>query len=137
MKCAWCEGKLDEEETETPSKSKCDEILCDTCYDDEYRIICSLCGNMMDKPETVEEGYFYMLTQDMGGNDVIGNNLKKGIYQIIEFPFFADGMTEGHFYSNSFKFIRNLTKKELKHIKENNYNNCEICEDCKIQRCRD
>ena len=135
MKCNWCEKDLDKEEQEHPYKSKSDEIICDSCYDDEYRMICTLCQSMMDIPDTVKEGYFFMLTEDMYGRNVCGDELKKGIYQIIEFPFYADGITEGHFYSNSFKFIRNLTDEEIKNIEENDFKNCEVCDEC-AKKCK-
>lgn len=129
--CSWCNKKLDSEEIESPRLSNDDkEIICDNCYEDKYSMTCTLCEDMFDKPMKVEDGYYFLITEDRFGSDTLGKNLDAGVYKIIKFPFFADGITEGFYYSDAFQKIRDLTSSEKIDIKEAGHRDEEVCEDC-------
>ena len=95
--------------------------------------MCPLCEDRFKTPNTVEEGFYYLITKYRCGSDVIGKTLRTGIYKITEFPFFADGMIEGHYFSNGFKRIRFLTKEEVKDVKKNCYHDDVVCDECALK----
>ncbi len=128
--CTWCKKRLDYEEVESPHLSEDNEVLCDDCYDEKYRRICPLCEEYYEDSKTVEDGFYYMIIEKREGSDTIGKSLQRGIYQIIQFPFFADGMIEGHYFSRAFKKLRILTKEEKEKIKKEEIKDNEICKDC-------
>ena len=131
--CTWCKKRLDNEEVETPKLSEDNEVICDDCYDEEYMSFCPLCEDRFETPKTVEDGYYYLITEYRCGSDTCGKKIKRGIYKITKFPFFADGIIEGVYFSNVFKRIRFLTKDEVKEIKKDNIRDNTICIGCALK----
>lgn len=102
QKCTSCEEDLDGEEIENPRKDKDGSILCDDCYDEEYEHHCPICEEFFYEDLNAKITPKYLMVLQMVGDDV---GLTAGIYEIIRYPFFADGIIEMHIFKRAVKRI--------------------------------
>lgn len=116
VKCSWCETLLDSEEKGSPHRDNEGRIICDDCYNDEYRFNCAKCGELVD----LDGAKFFILT--FGGN----NNVDKGVYEILKFPFYVSNVIgTDEIDSQCVKKVREVSEEE---IGCNGY----ICSDCAV-----
>lgn len=81
---------------------RCDSYLdghgcevCEDCHADD-RFVCCLCGEF---DNTAEQHLLLVVTAESAS--AIGGPLGPGTYLIAKWPYYADGMIEGHFYADS------------------------------------
>jgi hypothetical protein len=103
--CTLCGDELDQEEIEFPQKNKDGAIICDRCFDDRYSHLCPICENNFSEnfEEQISPKYL-LVTKDVG--EEFG--IESGIYEIIAYPFFADGITEWHLITSALKRIADI-----------------------------
>lgn len=102
QKCSSCEGVLCGDEIESPRKDKDGSILCDECYDEKYEHNCPICEEYFYEDLDAEITPKYLMVLEKVG-DTVG--LTAGIYEIISYPFFADGIIEMHIFKDAVKRI--------------------------------
>lgn len=105
MPCEYCGRELYDWELEEPHHDEQGAIMCDDCYDDNYRNICQLCEESYEKPTAPEELFFIVSKET--ASSVAFNPIKPGIYQTISWPYFM-GSTFGFemLFEDSIKLIR-------------------------------
>lgn len=91
MICDVCSKPLTDEEQESPREDKDGGILCDECFENEYTHRCPMCEDLFDEDLTVGISPKYLLITDYV-SDYFG--IEKGIYEIISYPFYRDGIIE-------------------------------------------
>ncbi len=94
--CEWCEERLTDEEIEYPRDSI--QTICDECYHEHYEFTCCWCQEY----DHVDHQHVYLiLTEEF-------DDLQSGIYKIVDFPYFVDGMITGWFIRSSLERICDL-----------------------------
>jgi DNA-directed RNA polymerase subunit RPC12/RpoP len=90
-----------------------DEIMCEECYDENYRETCPICEESYDTKDFVND--FFVL------NEEAAKETKKqpGIYRILERPFFFGNIVSGFesFFDSAIKLEIPLRINEYKKIK--------------------
>lgn len=121
-KCSSCGEKLVEEEVESPGMDKDGAILCDKCFENKYTHRCPICEEFFDEEiETKITPKYLMVLPGVG--EYIG--LDCGIYEILNYPFFADGIIETHIFKDAVKRICDAPSN-IEHCNTL----CYICNDC-------
>jgi hypothetical protein len=105
MKCTLCEEELDEEEIESPRKDRDGDIICDKCFDDRYSYHCPICEEMFSEDFSVKISPKYPLIAEYASEDI---DIDSGIYEILSYPFYADGVIEIHIFKSAVKRISGL-----------------------------
>ena len=98
MICEYCEEVLDEEEQEAPREDKAGNIICDKCFEEEYMFTCPICGELFEEDFSKSISPQYLFISEYAGEDV---GISPGVYEIIAYPFFADGVVEAHIFKNA------------------------------------
>lgn len=94
-KCTWCGNKLDEEQSANPRLDESKEVICDECYREHYEGECDRCGEIVEETELqMKPGELLALWQEADG-------LQPGYYRVLSWPIYADGMIEGHIYTDA------------------------------------
>lgn len=75
--------------------------LCESCYQAEHAFHCCMCDNH-DCHEA--PGRLAVMTRGEG-------KLKRGLYRITSWPFYANGMIEGFLFEGSFERVGEVPKK--------------------------
>jgi len=102
QKCSSCGDDLDGEEIDSPRHDKDGTILCDECFEDKYTHRCPICEKLYEEDVDAEITRKYIMVLPNVGENV---GLTVGIYEIISYPFFADGIIEMHIFKNAVKRI--------------------------------
>ena len=89
MKCTRCGERLGAEEIESPSVDKDGDIICDHCFEEQYTYNCPVCEEFFDEDFSQKISPKYLLISDYAGEEM---GVESGIYEIISYPFFRDGM---------------------------------------------
>ena len=131
--CDYCGETLDECELENPFKDVDDNILCDLCYEINYRNTCVICEESYDKPTKPEELFFVIATEVK--DDVLMHPIIPGIYQTTSWPYFlaATGFGFEMLYESSIKLVRALDINSIlkKLYSSHEYiGGDEICSEC-------
>ena len=105
MKCTGCETELNAEEAESPRIDEDGGLICDQCFKDKYSHLCPLCEETFDKDFSVKISPKHILVTKYAAEEL---GFDPGIYEIISYPFFADGITELHLFASSIKKIAEL-----------------------------
>jgi len=121
MNCTSCEEVLDTEEEDSPYVDKRGDIICDRCYEDQYSHICPICEKKFDEDFSKDISPRYLLITEDAGDDL---SLAPGIYEIISYPFFFDGVIEITLIKSSIRKIADLPECTC----ENDINY--VCEEC-------
>ena len=123
--CTECKTELDTEEAESPRLDEDGNIICDECFENQYSHLCPLCGEIFDEDFSVKISPKHILITEYAAEEL---RLNPGIYEIISYPFFADGITEFYLYASSIKKIAELPGdfNEGDFIADIHY----VCEDC-------
>lgn len=102
MECTECGAILEDDETEHPNRNKSGEILCYGCFDYHYEYLCPLCGESFyeDFEQEISPKYF-LCTEDAA----IDLSIEPGIYEIVKYPYYADGLIEVQLYKDAVKWI--------------------------------
>lgn len=103
--CTCCGDELDQEEIEFPQKNKNGDIICDRCFDDRYSHLCPICENKFSENFEVQISPKYLLVTDDVGKEL---DIRSGIYEIIKYPFFADGITEWNLITTAINRIADM-----------------------------
>lgn len=107
--CTWCGEALDSEERESPERDDSGDVMCDDCYDEEYRGYCDRCGEKHDKSElAANPGDLIAIWRTAPG---LSGDLMPGYYRVNGWPFFADGMIEGYFYNDRLERVTDLDEQ--------------------------
>lgn len=129
--CTSCGVSLSDEELENPRRDSGGDVICDSCYSDEFEDWCSLCDEVVDKDELeASPGHIVAVYSDApvrGGDD-----LKAGYYRVLSWPFFADGMVEGYFIGGTLERLADLDDKGKRAAKDQSCLSGPMC-----KRCRD
>lgn len=102
QKCSLCGDNLKEEEIESPKTDKDGSLLCDECFENKYTHSCPICEEWFDEDFSAKITPKFLLVLPSVGENV---GLDAGIYEIIRYPFYADGITEMHIYKGAVKRI--------------------------------
>lgn len=107
-----------------------DEIMCEECYDENYRDICPICENSYDVKDYVSD--YIIINEELAKRE----KMKPGIYKILSRPFFFGNCVTGFdaFFPSSLELAVSIRINEFKKIDCGN-NCCEvgndtICPDC-------
>lgn len=117
--CEWCKEALDEEEARHPNKSDNGDILCDSCYHEEYYITCVDCEEPFPKGDA---DYFVITNSDDPDND----DFQTGLYRIISTPFYLSNITGGDMIDE--KSVKRLCN-HAKDIEQSGL----VCKECAIK----
>jgi len=102
MYCTICKELLNEEEMESPRKDKDETVICDKCWGEKYEHLCPICENIFDKDLDAEISPKHIIVSEYAGETLYTD---PGIYEVIKYPFYADGMIEMSFYLDAIKWI--------------------------------
>ena len=100
--CTHCGRDIPGDEMENISRDQDGDPICDECYYDQYHFRCSLCG----EHEHNRHQHNVMVVYEDG---VIGGQ-KPGLFQIIDLPYYMDGMIEGYVIESAVKRVGPLPK---------------------------
>lgn len=128
--CAHCGEKLNSEELEFPYvHEEEDGPICENCDNEHYRDYCEMCGEIGEKSELIASpGKLIAIFQAVPA--LAHNDLEPGFYRIKKWPFFADGMIEGCFYSDAVERAGDLDDRALLVAKQASYQSCPLCDSC-------
>lgn len=133
--CTWCARELDPEERQSPEKSEAGEVICDSCYDQEYRDYCTRCEEKFDKTElSPKPGRLIGVWRDapaLGRGDILA-----GYYRVLRWPIFADGMIEGYFFRDALQRVGPLDMAGLRSAEEEQSMAGPMCEECQQKATR-
>jgi len=120
MECSFCGNALSGEEIESPRKDKDGTLLCDACFDDKYTHSCPICEDFFDEDldAKISPKHIIVLEEQKGGIPI-------GIYEIISYPFYADGMIEFHIFKGALKRICDAPTGI-----ESHYSSRYVCDKC-------
>jgi len=97
--CEYCGNALTPEEVEHPEP---EGNICNSCYRDHFEFDCCRCGN----PEHIDHQHvFCAVFEALTG---LGGDVEPGVYELVRFPYYADGVIEGYVYHESFRRVRDL-----------------------------
>jgi len=104
------------------------DLLCDYCYDDEFRTLCPVCEDSWDKDEMTE--YFFITKE-------ISKTVHKepGLYKILKYPFYYGDCITGFdsFFESALEKVSDMDISKVGEIIGSDYNDvlldC-ICPDC-------
>lgn len=106
-----------------------DELLCEECYDDEYRTFCPLCEDTWEKDDMTE--YFFITKET-------SKEVHKpiGMYKILKHPFYYGDCVFGFdaFFDDAIEKVSDLDIKEVYSIMHPGLNK-EILLDCICSGC--
>lgn len=133
--CAWCERELDREERRSPERSEAGEVICDSCYSQEYRDYCTRCQEQFEKTElSPKPGRLIGIWRDAPAG--FGGDLKAGYYRVLRWPLYADGMIEAHFYHHAVQRVGQLDTAGLHSAEEELCMAGPMCNDCQKEAMR-
>jgi hypothetical protein len=104
--CSLCGEALTAEEREYPKYDRDGGVLCETCWDEEFRGTCYRCGERVERADLPSAPGFIIAVWRSA--PALGGRLRRGYYRVLEWPFFADGMIEGFFYSTALERLAPL-----------------------------
>lgn len=111
-KCDSCNISIFELDDFPEVNQKHDFVLCEECYDEEYREICPICEDFYDTLDG-DTDYFVI-------NEEASKELKHtpGIYKILERPFFYGDIISGfdNFYPESIELVTPIRINEYKQV---------------------
>jgi hypothetical protein len=119
MECATCGNELDEGEVESPYVDEDGNPICDYCYDDTT-FTCGCCEERESLNSRGRIGGLFVST------DETATGIPDGIYEVVEHPFYADGMIEMHLYKDA---VRKLSD-DTRGIVTDPYPMAFLCEEC-------
>ncbi len=97
--CGWCGEKLTPEEVEYPEHRQ-GEIICEDCLCEFFHFRCCICQECEDIEYQQEIGSLFVVAESVEG---LSGDVRRGVYEIIEHPYYADGVVEGHLYNDALK----------------------------------
>lgn len=100
--CINCEHLIPDNEMEHVSRDPDGDPICDECYYDRYHFRCSLC----EEYEHNRHQHNVMVVYE---DDVIQEQ-GPGLFQIVDLPYYADGMIEGYVIESAVKRVGPLPK---------------------------
>lgn len=117
--CEWCGDELDEEERKFPREKG----MCDDCFHEKREFRCCRCGN--HELKGYQHRFLVVFVDGYGENSDIP--LKRGIYEIVDFPYFGGSMLGGgHFFD---RCLRQL-KPAVDWASSDGYPSGHLCRDC-------
>lgn len=123
ISCTYCEDELEGDEIISPYIDKDGDILCDECYKNKFECYCPVCQDFFYKDMDAEIYPKYLLISECVSEYV---GVDAGIYEIIKYPFFADGITELSIFKGAVKRICDVPPKT-----EVDYNTMYyVCDQC-------
>ena len=110
--CTYCGDELDLEEIESPYTDDDNEIMCDDCYDENYRTFCPICENSYDTKDFVND--YIVITEELSKE----TEMIAGIYEIKKRPFFYGSILSGfdNFFDNSIELVTSININQYKKI---------------------
>lgn len=106
------------------------EIMCEYCYDNEYRETCPICEESYDTKDF--ESDFIVINEELSKE----TGMKAGIYKILERPFFFGSILSGFdaFFDNTLQLVVEIKINEHKEI-DCGYNHQEVTSGCICSDC--
>lgn len=102
LPCTSCGERIPLDEMDNMSRDPDGDPICDRCYFDRYHFECSLCSEY----EHNRHQHNVMVVYE---NDVIRGQ-KPGLFQIVNLPYFMDGMIEGYVIETAVSRVAKLPK---------------------------
>lgn len=133
MKCASCGVLLDGEEQEHPERDGDGNPICDECYREEFMDVCERCQDWTNKTDLDSQPgtliVVFSAAPARGGD----GDLQPGYYRVVSWPFFANGMFEGHFYAAALRRVAELDERGLKAALLCASMGAPLCGACRVQ----
>ena len=106
-----------------------DELLCEDCYNKEYRTICPICEDLCEKEDMTE--YFFITKET--SKEV---HMPIGMYKIMQYPFYFGNCITGFdaFFDDSIEKVSSIDINEAYSILHPR-NNKDILMDCICSEC--
>lgn len=115
LECCHCGNEIDEDYY----REKDNEIYCDNCYHEQIEFTCPICEDYHENPETPQEHFVYLHSEQDG--------YKPGFYNVLRFPVYISDMFSATLCSDALKLASDT--KVYKHDKEENLSGF-ICKEC-------
>lgn len=130
--CTNCGDPLDDDEIASPYHDDDGSVMCETCYEDKFEDWCSLCDELVEKTQlTAEPGHLVVVFDEAPVR--CGDDLKAGYYRVLRWPFFADGMIEGHFIDGALQHVADLDEQGNRAAKNAMDMSGPMCESCRTR----
>lgn len=107
MKCTKCGDELDSEEEELSYRDKSGNIRCDYCFCEDYVFLCPICEELFLEDFSEDISPEYLLVTKNASESLY---VVPGIYKIIAYPFYRDGITEMSLIKTAIRKIANIPK---------------------------
>lgn len=133
-KCDYCGKSIfelnDFPEIILPEEGKTGEVMCEDCYDHDYRDICPICEESYDTKDFTSD--YLVITEEASRK----TRKAPGIYKILQRPFFFGNCVTGFesFFTGAIELVAPIRINEIKKIECGP--NCQevgndvICPDC-------
>ena len=106
-KCDHCNTSIFELNDFPEALTEQNELLCEDCYDNEYRTVCPLCEESWEKDDMTE--YFFITKE-------VSKKVHKpiGLYKILQYPFYYGDCVFGFdaFFDGAIEKVSDLDIKE-------------------------
>ena len=127
--CTYCDRELDDEERENPSRDESGEVMCDACYDEEFRDYCGRCDEKVDASDLdTSPGQLIGIWNTAPAS---GGELVPGYYRVKRRPFYVDWMIGGQFYADALEFALPLDEWGKRQSQEAMCLSGPLCNDCR------
>lgn len=129
--CSRCGNDLDDEESGSPDKDEDGDIICSNCWSDLYQGHCGRCGEYAMQTELkAHPGELIAVWENTPATP---NDLTPGYYRVKQWPFFSDGMIEGHMYANALSRFSDLDELGKRASGEQSTLCSPLCQDCRTK----
>ncbi len=101
--CSYCGDEItDPEERADPRRDpNDDEVMCDDCYQEHFEFTCCWCKEYASTDVQHE-----MLVIEDADNEMA--EYRKGVYRVVDSPYWSDGMIECNLVPSSLEWIAEL-----------------------------
>ncbi len=118
--CTWCGKDLSKSQILRPTESDHGDIICDGCYRQEYMELCIICEKWVQEDETD----FIVIEE---GNTAYGDHLVKGVYEIVDTPYYVDNVLSVKIIADAVEKVRDVEEEELEVA-----NSGWVCDECAL-----
>ncbi len=104
VECGMCGELLDDEERLNSRLHEDGDLICDRCYTDEYEFTCYYCW---EYAPIEDQHKMLVVNEECGG-------LKRGVYRIIDSPYYTSNYFNMWFNPECFEFVCAVPKDLLR-----------------------
>lgn len=117
--CTWCGNKL-LSCPDDPSTDDQGDPICEACWHDHYTFRCCWC----ERYGMVKNQHNMVVVAERERG--VPKAVMPGIYLVLDTPYYADGIVEGHLYSNALERLSDVPEGVLTGM----YRCGHLCMDC-------